>query len=453
MLVFLIPLMVANTLQSASATFTSIFLGRMIGVGALASASSIFPMIFFLISFFIGISSASTVLIGQAYGAHDQPRLSRAAGTTLSFAVTFGVAIGVLGLFLERPLLHLIGTPLDVFEGTVAYARVTFATLPVPFIYLAYTTFLRGIGDSRTPLIALVASTAIGVVLTPFLIRGGLGVPALGIVAAPLSNVISTTIGLIGLMVYLERSDNPLAFSKLRHYLGIDVPLLLTLIRIGIPTGIQMVMVSLSEIAVISFVNRFGSSATAAYGAVNQIVSYVQFPAISIGITSSIFGAQSIGAQRLDRLRRIVRAGVTMNYVIGGVLIAVVYLLAHEILSLFLIDPATLDIARGLLNITLWSYVIFGNTSVLSGMMRASGSVLWPTTIQICTIWGVEVPVAFALSHGPLGLPGVWVAYPVAFTVALAAQSVYYFGFWRRRPIVALHAAPVAKAEGAAPGA
>jgi Na+-driven multidrug efflux pump len=97
MLVFLIPLMLANVLQSASGTFTSIFLGRLIGVRALAAASSMFPMLFFLISFFFGIASASTVLIGQAYGAHDQPRLSRAAGTTLSFAVVFGVGIGIFG--------------------------------------------------------------------------------------------------------------------------------------------------------------------------------------------------------------------------------------------------------------------------------------------------------------------------------------------------------------------
>lgn len=440
MLVFLVPLMLANTMQSASATFTSIFLGRMLGVGALAAASAIFPMIFFLISFFIGISSASTVLIGQAYGAQDQVRLSRSAGTTLSFAVIFGAAVGILGLIFERNLLQLIGVPPDVFESTADYARITFATLPVTFVYLAYTTFLRGVGDSRTPLIALTGATLLTIVLTPLCIRGGLGIPALGIVGAPVSNVIATALGVAGLLIYLERSDSPVAFGKLRKYLGIDVPLLMTLVRIGIPTGIQFVMISLSEIAVISFVNRFGSTATAAYGAVNQIVSYVQFPAISIGITSSIFGAQSIGAQRLDRLRKIVRVGVTLNYIIGGVLIVTVYLLSREILGLFVTDRATIEIARSLLSITLWSYVIFGNTSVLSGMMRASGSVLWPTTIQVCAIWGVEVPVAFYLSHGPLGLPGVWVAYPVAFTVALAAQSIYYFGFWRRRPIVALHA-------------
>jgi putative MATE family efflux protein len=448
MLVFLIPLMLSNVLQSASGTFTSIFLGRMIGVGALASASSIFPVIFFLISFFFGIASASTVLIGQAFGAHDQPRLSRAAGTTLSFAIVAGVVIGIVGLIFDRDIMQLIGTPPDVIDGSVAYAHITFMTLPIMFIYLGYTTFLRGIGDSRSPLIVLVASTLAGVILTPLLIHGAFGLPPLGIIAAPIANIVSTTIGLAGLLIYLERSDNPLAFSKLRHYLGIEMPLLITLFRLGIPTGIQFVMVSLSEIAVISFVNRFGSSATAAYGAVNQIVSYVQFPAISIGITASIFGAQSIGAQRTDRLRKIVRAGVLLNYAIGGLLIAIVYLLGREILSLFVTDPATLETARSLLYITLWSYVIFGNTSVLSGMMRSSGSVLWPTLIQICTIWGVEVPIAWTLSHGSLGLRGVWIAYPITFIVALTLQSAYYFGVWRRRPIRALHASPLADAEG-----
>jgi putative MATE family efflux protein len=449
MLVFLIPLMLSNVLQSASGTFTSIFLGRMIGVGALAAASSIFPVIFFLISFFFGIASASTVLIGQAYGAHDQPRLSRAAGTTLTFAIVFGVVIGAFGLFFDRGIMNLINTPADVIEGSIAYARIVFATLPILFIYLAYTTFLRGIGDSRSPLIVLISSTVVGVILTPLLIRGGLfGMPSLGIIAAPIANTTSTAIGLIGLLIYLEKRDSPLALSKLRNYFGIEMPLLITLVKLGIPTGIQFVMASLSEIAVLTFVNRYGSTATAAYGAVNQIVSYVQFPAISIGITASIFGAQSIGAQRTDRLRKIVRAGVCLNYVIGGVLITIVYLLAREILSLFVTDTKTLDTARDLLSITLWSYVIFGNTSVLSGMMRSSGSVLWPTAIQVFAIWCVEVPIAFWLSHGPIGLRGVWIAYPIAFSVALGLQTCYYYGVWRRKPIHALHASPIAEAEG-----
>ena len=307
---------------------------------------------------------------------------------------------------------------------------------------------MRGIGDSRSPLIVLIASTIVGAGLTPLLIHGAFGLAPMGIVAAPVANTVSTFVGLVGLLIALERNDSPLAFSKIRHYLRIEMPLLITLVRLGIPTGIQFVMVSLSEIAVISFVNRFGSPATAAYGAVNQIVSYVQFPAISIGITASIFGAQSIGAGRTDRLRTIVRAGVTLNYIIGGILIAIVYALGREILSLFVTDAATLDMARDLLYITLWSYVIFGNTSVLSGMMRSSGKVLWPTIIQIVAIWAVEVPIAFVLSHGSLGLRGVWIAYPITFITALALQSAYYFGVWRRQPIRSLHASEMADAEG-----
>src|SRR5580700_10609398 len=211
MLVFLVPLMLANVLQSASGTFTSIFLGRLLGVRALAAASSMFPMLFFLISFFFGIASASTVLIGQAYGAHDQPRLSRAAGTTLMFAIAFGVVLGAIGLIFGRGLLQLINTPPDVLEDAVRYAHIVFITLPVLFVYLSYTTFLRGIGDSRSPLIVLVSSTAIAVVLTPLLIRGAFGLPGLGIIAAPISNIISTGTGLAGLLIFLERTDNPLA--------------------------------------------------------------------------------------------------------------------------------------------------------------------------------------------------------------------------------------------------
>ncbi len=447
LLVFLIPLMLAQTLQSASATFTSIFLGRMIGVEALAAASSVFPMLFFLLSFFIGISSGSAVLIGQAYGAHDQKKLEHVAGTTLTFAIVAGVVVGILGLFIDRPIFALIGTPPNIFDGAVAYARIIFFTLPITFVYLTYTTFMRGVGDSQTPFVTLIGTTVLSVGLTPVLIHGAFGLPALGLIAAPIANVIATTIGIVGMLIYLQMRDHPLALGKLRGSLAIDLPILGTLVRIGVPTGVQMVMVSLSEIAVISFVNRFGSNATAAYGAVNQVVSYVQFPAITIGIAASIFGAQAIGGKRLDRLAKIVRAAVTLNYIIGGILITIVYVLGEPILSLFLVDPATLHMANELLKITLWSYLIFGNTSVLSGVMRSSGTVLWPTALSIIAIWGVEVPVALLLSRGPLGLVGVWYAYPIAFICSLAFQSAYYFFFWKRRKITSLLTPEVASAE------
>jgi putative MATE family efflux protein len=438
MLFFLVPLMLSNVLQSASATLNSIYLGRLIGVGALAAASSFFPIIFFMVAFFIGIASGSSVLIGQAYGARDEERLKAVAGTTLTIALGVGAVIGAASWWFLPPLLHLIGTPGDVFDDALGYARVTFLSLPMFFVYLAYTTFVRGTGDSRTPFLALIVSTALILLFTPALIRGWFGLPQLGIVSAAVANIMANVIALVFLLVALAMEKNPLALdmSIVRH-MKLEPRLLVTLLKIGIPTGVQMVMVSLAEIAVISIVNRFGSSATAAYGAVNQIVSYVQFPAISIGIAASIFGAQSIGAKRFDRLRRIARAGITLNWAICGLLIGLVYVFNDRILSLFITDPSVVATAHDLLAITLWSYLIFGTSSVLSGLMRSSGTVLWPTLLSIIAIWGVEVPVAYALAPR-LGLRGVWIAYPVAFCCALLFQTIYYYAFWRRKKLTTL---------------
>jgi len=343
-----------------------------------------------------------------------------------------------VGWFFLPGLLHLIGTPLDVYDQALSYARVVFLSLPILFVYLSYTTFVRGTGDSRTPLLSLIVSTVLILIFTPALILGWLGLPRLGVASAAYANVVANTLALIYMLVSLRLEKNPLALDmSIVRNMKLEVGLLVQLVRIGIPTGLQMVMVSLAEIAVISLVNRFGSSATAAYGAVNQIVSYVQFPAISIGIASSIFGAQSIGARKFDRLRKIARAGITLNWVIGAVLIGLVYAFDRSILTLFVTDPRVIETAHELLEITLWSYVLFGTSSVLSGLMRSSGTVLWPTLLSIISIWGVEVPVAYSLAPH-LGLRGVWIAYPVAFAVSLALQTFYYRVFWRRQKLTVL---------------
>ncbi|HYZ15703.1 MAG TPA: MATE family efflux transporter, partial [Candidatus Acidoferrum sp.] len=156
-----------------------------------------------------------------------------------------------------------------------------------------------------------------------------------------------------------------------------------------------------------------------------------------IGITASIFGAQSIGAKRFDRLNAIARAGIALNWTIGGALIVLVYLFDGVILPLFVTDQTVIRTAHQLLEITLWSYAVFGTSAVLSGLMRSSGTVLWPTLLSIISIWGIELPVAYALAPR-LGLTGVWIAYPVAYLAGLAFQSVYYYAVWRRKRLTTL---------------
>lgn len=433
MAIFLVPLVLGNVLQSASQTISSIYIGRLIGVDGLAAISSFFPVLFLLISFLIGLSTGATVLIGQAYGAREFHKLKQVSGTTLSTAFILGVIIAIIGALFTRQTLQLLGTPANILNDAEAYARVIFFVVPLIYVFFAYITFMRGTGDANTPFIFIILTTAIGLVVTPALIRGWFGLPQLGVVSAAVSALVATTLGLVLLVIYLRVKHHPLAFdAETIHDLKINWPIFVQIVRIGIPTGIQLITVSLSELAVISFVNHFGSNATAAYGAVNQIVSYVQFPAISIGIAASIFGAQAIGANREDLLRRVVHASVGLNYVVGGILIALCYIFKREIVGLFLTNPDTLNIAVQLLNITLWSYLIFGNSAILSGIMRASGTVLWPMINGIVAIWLVEVPTAYILSHR-IGLEGIWIGYPAAFITALALQSAYYFFVWQRR--------------------
>ncbi|MDQ2681775.1 MAG: MATE family efflux transporter [Candidatus Eremiobacteraeota bacterium] len=432
-LVFLIPLMLSNILQSASQTLNSIFLGRMIGVDALAAVSSLFPILFLLISFVIGLSSGSTVLIGQAFGAQDFHKMKKVAGTTLSVSIILGVVIGALGYFFSRELLAAIRTPANILDDAAAYARIIFLMLPIFFPYLVYTTFLRGTGDSKTPFYFLIIGTVLAVIATPALIRGWLGLPQLGVTSAAVAGFFANTVSLAALLIYLARVNHPLAFDRETFSdLKIDWKIFVAVVKIGIPTAIQIITVALAEIAVITFVNRFGSNATAAYGAVNQVVGYVQFPAISIGIAGSIFGAQCIGARREDKLNSVVRSAVALNYIIGGVIIVLCYVFAWSILGWFITDPGTLTIAHTLLMITLWGYALYGNSAVLSGIMRSSGAVLWPTTFSIFSIALIEVPVAYFLMQ-KIGLDGVWYGYPAAFAVSLTLQFLYYTFVWKKR--------------------
>jgi putative MATE family efflux protein len=433
LLVFLVPLILSNALQSASQTMASIWIGRLISTQALGAVSAVFPLVFLLFSFVFGVSSGSTVLVGQAFGAQDHHRVKKIAGTVLGAALYLGIIVAVLGFFGSATVLGWLATPPDIIAQSDAYARVIFATMPVFFVYFVYATILRGTGDSTTPFYALIVSSVLAIAITPLFILGVFGLPKLGVVSAAVAAVIANLAAFIWLVIYLERRNHPLKFDRETIAdMGIDWKILGAVVRIGVPTGIQVMMVSLAEIAVISFVNHFGSRATAAYGAVNQVVGYVQFPAMSIGIAASIFGAQCIGARREDKLGSVVRSAVGLNYAVGAVVIGACYLFAWNLLGWFITDVPTLDIAHRLLMITLWGYAIFGNSAVLSGLMRGSGTVFWPTINGIFAIWGVEVPVAFYLMHR-IGLDGIWLGYPTAFCAALVLQFCYYEFVWKKK--------------------
>lgn len=440
MSIFLVPLLLSNILQSIGQLVSIVLVGRWIGEDAVAAISAFFPLFFLLVSFSIGIGSGSSILIGQAYGAKNEQRLKEIIGTTLSFTFLIGLSLAIIGGFFATDILNLMGTPANIVEESAAYARILFISMPILFLYFVYTTFLRGTGDSKTPFYFLMISTATNILMLPILLFGWLGLQAFGLYGAAYASVISTIVTFIILQIYLYKTKHPLRIdASVRKHFLMKGDLLKTLLKLSIPSSINMILISLSEIAVISFVNDYGSQATAAYGVVNQVVSYVQMPAVSLGIAVSIFAAQFIGAGNMNRLKDVIKIGLGLNFAIGGLIIIFVYIFAPQILSIFLTDPGTIDIAYSLVVITLWSYLIFGTAQIFAATMRASGTVLWPTIFSICSIWLVEVPVAYVLSHyTTLGIKGIWIGYPAAFFVNLLLQYGYYQLVWKKKQIVAL---------------
>ena len=432
---FLGPLMLSNILQSLSGTLNNIFLGQMVGVQALAAASGFFPIVFFFISFVMGLGAGSSVLIGQAWGARNLDKVQAVAGATLSAALLVSVTVGALGIIFARQLMMALATPPDILDQAVLYGRVMMLGMPVLFIFILGTSMMRGVGDTITPLRVLVVTTLMGLFLTPALIKGWLGLAPMGVEAAAWASMGSQIVALIWMAIYLIRKGHPLAPTRefLRH-LRPDPALLRLILKIGLPTAVQMVIMSLAEIALLGLANGYGTEATAAYGAVNQVLAYVQFPAMSISITASILASHAIGAGDMARVNRITLTGLMMNLIVTGTFVVLCYVFSRAIVGAFITSAPVVELTQGLLHIVLWACLFFGMAGVFSAVMRASGTVIQPTALMITAILAVELPVAWYLSH-KIGIAGVWWGYPAAFCAMFLLQSTYYTLIWRKKEI------------------
>lgn len=437
---FLLPLMASNILQALSGTVNSIYVGQMIGVEALAATATFFPIMFFLMSFIIGLSAGSTILIGQAWGAKNIDKVKQVTGTTLAATIVLGIFVAVVGGIWTEQILTVLGAPENILGMSVGYARIVLIGMPGFFLFLVVTSVLRGVGDTITPLMSLILSMVVSLLVTPALIQGWFGLPQLGVNAAAWAMISGFLTVLIFLFVYMRLRNMPLAPDGvlLGAMIRPDFKLLGLILKLGVPAGLQMVISSIAGIVVVGLVNRFGSDATAAYGALGQVMSYVQFPAMSIGIAASIFAAQAIGARKSEQLGAITRTALMLNLIITGGLIVLAYLFSQHVVALFITDPSVIELTETLLHVVLWSLLCFGWSVIFSGIMRASGTVYAPMILSLACILLIELPGAVWLSQTSLGLTGIWVAYAASFTSMMVLQAAWYQFVWKKKKIVAL---------------
>ena len=433
--IFLMPLIATNILQNLSGTINTIFVGQMMGVQAIAAVAVFFPILFCLMAFVIGLSAGSTVLVGQAWGAQNIEKVRAVVGSTIFMTLIGGSFIAFLGVIFARPILSALGIDEDVMHLSLPYVQWMLAGSPLLFVYIIYTSILRGVGDSTTPLIASGMTILIGLCVTPVLIAGYFSFPKLGIVAPAIATILGFVSVLTFLYFYLNYKQHQLRLdAQLLRHIRFDRQLSKIILRLGVPTGIQMITTSVAGLVIVGLVNRHGADATAAYGAVNQVLNYIQFPALSIAIAASIFGAQAIGAGKSELLAKVTRTALGMNITITGSLVVLAYLFSKYLMALFITDHAVVELGQQLLFIVLWSILFFGASAIFASIMRASGTVTMPMVINIVAIIAIEVPCAYLFSEW-WGLQGIWYAYALAFVSLCILQGLYYQLVWKKKAV------------------
>ncbi|MBF9171032.1 MATE family efflux transporter [Xanthomonas campestris pv. campestris] len=444
LLLFALPILAGNIAQSLNGSINAIWIGRYLGEAALTAAANANSIMFFLIGSVFGIGMAATILIGQAMGARDIAQARKVMGTSATFFGGLSALIAVAGWWLAPHLLAAMGTPPASLALAEDYLRVIFVAMPTIYLFAFLSAALRGTGDARTPFRFLLLSVVLDIVFNPLLIFGVGPFPQLGIAGAAWATVLAQSVALVGLLLYLRSRGHVLWLGRRDLALfRIDAAILRALVGKGVPMGLQMVLISLAMIAMLTLVNGFGTDTAAAYGAALQLWNYVQMPAMALGAACSTMAAQNVGAGLWARVDATARTGVAANFLMTGLLIAPLILFDRWTLALFLpSDSPALEIARHLNHISIWSFLLFGVTFVVSGVVRATGAVIPPLLILAFALWGVRVPLAnLLLPH--LGADAVWWSFPISSACSMLLSLAYYrWGGWRKARMLATPAHP-----------
>ena len=430
---FSLPILFANILQSLNGSVNSIWVGRYLGEAALTATSNANTVMFLLIGAAFGVALAATILIGQYVGASNLRETKRVVGTSATFFAAISVAMAAAGLLLCRPLLLVMRTPPESLELAVAYMRVIFLALPFLYMYAFVMAVLRGAGDSKTPFFFMLLSVGIDIALNPVFIFGWGPIPRLGIAGSALATFVAQAVSLTALIRHLYRRKHMLCLHRDElAYLKVDWTVVGTLVRKGIPMSAQMLVMSLSAVLMITLVNRFGTDTTAAFGAAMQIWNYIQMPAFAVGMGVSAMTAQNVGAGKWERVTRIAGIGVLYSVLLTGSIALLIELLDTQIFGLFLpAGSAALHIGSHLNRIVTGSFIFFGISVALFGVVRATGAVMMPLIVLTVSLLLVRFPLA-ALFLDSYHADAIWWSFPISSALAALLAGLYYkFGGWR----------------------
>ena len=432
LLLFFFPILIGSFFQQLYNTVDTIIVGQFVGKQALAGVGSTGTVINLWLGFFIGLAGGASVIISQYYGASDGDGLSKAVHTSIALALAGGAALTAVGLVTARASLEMLDVAEDVMDEAMTYITVFYSGMIATVVYNVGTGILRAIGDSKRPLYILIACCGVNIVLDLLFVV----VFHWAVFGVALATVIAQLVSaaLVMLRLTLVRESYRVRLRQIRFH----GPTLKKVVRLGLPTGMQSVLYSISNLVIQAAVNSFGTDAMASWAAVSRIDGFVWMVMGAFGISVTTFVGQNFGAGRYDRVLRGTRVCLALTAGTTLALTAVELIFAGPLLRIFTGDETVVSLGTTVVRVWAPAYIAYVFIEIFSGAVRGVGEALQPMVI---TIFGVCVlRLAWIWGVLPLHRTEAMVAasYPVTWGITGVVFIVYYLRMnWLKRHIPA----------------
>jgi len=431
LLMFSLPMLIGNIFQQFYNIIDSIIVGKYIGADALAAVGATGSVQFLFFSLCNGMSAGIGIIISQYFGAKDEEYVKRSIANSVYVMLAAAVLMSLVGFFLSRPVLQLLGTPDNIIGDSDLFLKTTSIGIIAIAAYNCISAILRSLGDSVTPLIFLTASIVVNILLDFLFVLDF----KWGVFGTALATIIAQVAAALGSLAF-ALVKNP-HFKIPKDYLRPDIGIIQLCVKLGLPTALQSSMIAFSCVILQSVVNSFGSVVVAAFTVTSRIEQIVQQPYNSIGSAVSTYTGQNIGAGYIDR----VREGYRKSYIIIGIftlcMLPMAQFLGRPIMRLFVSEADVIEIGSTALKITSLCYFPLGVIYITRGLLNGAGDTIYSFIngiIEITCRIGLSEPLT---KISQIGVWGIWIATALTWLITGAASVIRYLqGKWTEKSVV-----------------
>ena len=421
LIVFAVPLMISGVLQLMFNAVDIIVVGQYSGSQSLAAVGSTTALINIFTNLFIGISMGVNVLAARFYAAGQDQEMSETVHTAILVAMISGVIMTFVGVGMARWALEVMETPDDVIDLSTLYMRIYFLGMPFFMLYNYGAAILRAVGDTRRPLLFLIVAGITNAMLNVILVvKFHMAVEGVAI-ATVVSQLISCI--LVLRCLYQSESSYQLRFSKLR----MNVSYLGQIFQVGIPAGIQSVVINFSNAMLQSSVNSFGSTAMAGYTAANNLLGFLYASVNSVTQACMSFTSQNYGVGKFKRMDRVLIDCAIISVVFAGTLGTIFYVFGSEILQIYTKDPDVIKAGMEIISITTIPYFLCGIMDLFPGAMRGMGRSGVPMILSIIGTVGTRIVWIYGIFPLHRSLFILFISYPGSWLITIAMQVLCFF--------------------------